>query len=143
MLRLGWLPILQRRRGSESLCHAASLCELVHIRKNFICGAYDRLHETAGVAPAALLGRGEEFFEVTEAFGSVAVQSVGCEDGVDDPGVYIYLTRGSLRQIKSLPEEISGIPIVAQRMGPISVKPETASTTTNRAHLFERNGRVL
>jgi hypothetical protein len=102
-----------------------------------------QLPETAGVAPAATPGRGEEqLFEATEAFGSVAVQSVGCEDGVDDPKVYVYLTRGSLRQIKSFPEEISEIPIVAQRMGAISVNPETASSTTNRARLFERNGRV-
>jgi hypothetical protein len=102
-----------------------------------------RLPEVAaGVAPAAVLGRKEEFFEATEGFGSVSIQSVGCEDGVDDPSVRIYLRRGSLRQIRSLSEEIEGIPIVAQRMGPVSVKPETASSTTNRAHLFERNGRL-
>ena len=103
-----------------------------------------QLPRLAGVAPAAARERSDEFFETTGAFGSLAIQSVGCEVGVDDPEVIIYLARGSLRQIKSLPEEISGIPIAAQRMGPISVKPETATSTTNtnRAHLFERNGRV-
>jgi hypothetical protein len=101
-----------------------------------------QMPELAEVAPASARQESEEFLTATEAFGGLAVQSVGCEEGVDDPKVYIYLTRGSVRLIKSLPPEIDRVPIVAQKMGPVAVKPETAGTTTNRAYFFERNGRV-
>jgi len=69
-----------------------------------------RLLEAVGMVPAAVLGWDEQLFYSTEAFGSVAVQSVGCEEGVDDPSAIIYLTRGSIRQLRSLPEEVSGKP---------------------------------
>jgi hypothetical protein len=52
-----------------------------------------QMPELAGVAPAAARHESEEFLTATEAFGGLAVQSVGCEEGVDDPKVYIYLTR--------------------------------------------------
>jgi hypothetical protein len=79
------------------------------------------------------------------------VQSVGFEQGVEDPKVHIYLTRASARLVKSLPDTISfkslpvpieGVPLRAHRMGLVSVRPEAAATTTNRGHFYERNGRV-
>jgi hypothetical protein len=82
-----------------------------------------------------------EFRRVPE-FGGLAVQSVGFEEGVDDPKVHIYLTRASARLVKSLPEEIEGISLRAHRMGPVSVRPESAAAATNRGNFYERNGRV-
>jgi hypothetical protein len=66
-------------------------CEFLR-RGNYSASAGPvRLPEIAhGFAPAAVLGRIEEFFETTEGFGSVSIQSLGCEEGVDDPAVHIY-----------------------------------------------------
>ena|SRR5437667_3461712 len=101
-----------------------------------------QIPELAGVAPAAARVESEELFTSSDGFAGLAVQSVGYEAGVDDPKVYVYLTRGSAGLVKSLPRDVEGIPIIAQRMGPIMVKPEMAASTTNRAHIFERNGRI-
>jgi hypothetical protein len=72
-------------------------------------------------AVADVVESGAEFQVGTE-FAGLAVQSVGFEDGVDDPKVHIYLTRGSARLIKELPEEIEQVPLRAHKMGPISVR---------------------
>jgi hypothetical protein len=72
----------------------------------------------------------------------LAVQSVGFEEGPDNPKVHIYLTRGSAKLIKSIATEIDGVPIRAHKMGAITVRPDSAATATNRGYLFERNARV-
>lgn len=77
-----------------------------------------------------------------EAFGNIAVQSVGFEEGPDDPKVHIYLTRGTLSLIRSLPQEVDGVPVEVHKMGAISVRPEAAATATNRGHLFEHHRRI-
>jgi hypothetical protein len=96
----------------------------------------------AQALPAAAEQEEREYFEGTDVFASLAVQSVGFEEGVDDPIVHIYLTRGSVRLMNSLPEEIDGVPLQAHKMGPVIVRPEMAGTVTNRANFFERNNRV-
>ncbi|HTT82072.1 MAG TPA: hypothetical protein VMF67_01185 [Rhizomicrobium sp.] len=77
-----------------------------------------------------------------EPFGGLAVQSVGVEEGVENPTVHIYLTRGSTRLAKALPSDVDGDPVRIHRMGAITVRPESAATSTNRGHFFERNSRV-
>jgi len=101
-----------------------------------------QMSDLSEIAPAATRAETDELFTGFEGFGGIAVQSVGCEVGVDAPNVYVYFARGSVRLIKALPEEVEGIPIVAQRMGPITVRPEMAASSTNRAHIFERDGRI-
>jgi len=100
--------------------------------------------EVPALAEAMPAGHTEEreLFENIDGFASLAVQSVGFEEGVDEPNVHIYLTRGSSRLINSLPEEVDGVPIRAHKMGAITVKPETAGAATNRANFFERNNRI-
>jgi hypothetical protein len=71
----------------------------------------------AQAVPAAVAEEEHEYFEGVDVFASLTVQSVGFEDGVDDPRVHIYLTRGSTRLMNSLPEEIDGVPLRAYRMG--------------------------
>lgn len=75
-------------------------------------------------------------------FAGLAVQSVGYEESVEEPKVHVYLTRGSKALIKALPPEFGGVSVVAHQMGSISVRPERASSSTNRGHYFERDGRV-
>jgi hypothetical protein len=43
------------------------------------------------------------------AFGNLAVQSVGFDEGIPEPSVHIYLTQGSAKLIKSLPKEVDGV----------------------------------
>jgi hypothetical protein len=76
----------------------------------------------------------EAEFQVTPEFASLAVQSVGFEEGVDDPKVHIYLTRGSARMIRELPEEIEDVPLRTHKMGPITVRPDSAAAATNRGN---------
>jgi hypothetical protein len=65
------------------------------------------------------------------AFGNLAVQSVGFDEGIPEPSVHIYLTQGSAKLIKSLPKEVDGVGIAAHRMGKLLIKPEAAATGTN------------
>lgn len=83
-----------------------------------------------------------EYVNRAEPFGGLAVQSVGFEVGVDTPKVHIYLTRATVRMMKSMPTEVEGVPVRISKMGAITVRPEAAATATNRGHLFERNNRV-
>src|SRR5262249_51274052 len=75
-------------------------------------------------------------------FAGIAVQAVGFEEGPTNANVHIYLTHGSVRLMKSLPQEIDGVPVRAHRMGAITIRPEQASTATNQGYFFERRNRV-
>jgi hypothetical protein len=76
------------------------------------------------------------------AFIGLSVQAVGYEDGVDDPRVFIYLTNGSARFIRSLPSEIADVPVVTLKMGALSVRPQAAVAVASRGNYYERGGRV-
>ena len=93
-------------------------------------------------AAAGAAGGGADVRHELEAFGGLAVQAVGYEEGVDNPAVHIYLARGSSKLIRSLPSEISGVRVNTQKMGPINVRPESTAASTNQGYIFERNGRV-
>ncbi|BBK41292.1 hypothetical protein STVA_13120 [Allostella vacuolata] len=100
-----------------------------------------QLAMAAAIGAADHVALGEER-EGIEAFGSIAVQSVGFEQGIDDPKVHVYLTRGSSKLIRSLPKTVEGVPIVAHQMGTVVVRPEAAASATNQGHLFERQDRI-
>lgn len=75
-------------------------------------------------------------------FAELQVQSVGFEEGTENPAVHLYLTRASARLMKSLPDEVGGVPLIAHKMGPVTVRPEAAANTTNRGNLYVRQGRI-
>jgi hypothetical protein len=77
-----------------------------------------------------------------EGFSGLAVQSVGYEEGPADPAVHLYLTRGAVKQMKALPDQIDGVPVKVHRMGPITVRPEAMASSTNRGNIFELNNRI-
>lgn len=83
-----------------------------------------------------------EFTERLDEFSGLQIQSVGFEEGPEQPKVHVYLTRGSVRAMKLLPQSIDGVAIRTHKMGAISVRPEAAGTHTNRGNIFERNGRI-
>jgi hypothetical protein len=100
--------------------------------------------EVPFLAQAVAAGDGEKVVEerASEAFGNISVQSVGFEEGPDDPKVHLYLTRGTNKLIKSLPIEISGVPVRTHKMGNLTVRPDAAASATNHGHYFSRNNRV-
>lgn len=93
-------------------------------------------------AAAATDGTLDEFFEPEEGFAGLAVQSVGFTKGADTQSVVIYVTRGSAKALKALPNEVDGIPVTAHVMGKLRVGPAPAGATTSLGHLFEKNGRI-
>ena len=82
------------------------------------------------------------FTKRVDEFSGIQVQSVGFEDGPEEPKVHLYLTRGSVREMNALPDEVEGVPVVTHKMGAISVRPETASASTNRGNIYVRNNRI-
>jgi hypothetical protein len=75
-------------------------------------------------------------------FAGLAVQSVGYEEGVDNPKVHIYVTKGPKQRENELPTQQGPVTIEINRVGRVVVKPETASAATHRGNLYERNNRI-
>jgi len=84
-------------------------------------------------------------------FSGLSVQGVGYAmvDGswddveeVDRAGVHIYVSRGSQRFLKALPDSVGSVTCRVHNIGRLYVKPHQASATTNRGNLYERNGRI-
>lgn len=98
--------------------------------------------EVRGMIQAAAAGFDVDMEAEAEAFGNIAVQSVGFEQGTEDPKVHIYLTRGTNALIRQLPSEIEGVKVRAHRMGPVNVRPDAANTSTNYGNLYEKDGRI-
>lgn len=74
-------------------------------------------------------------------FAGLAVQSVGVEEGVGQPKVHIYVTKGRTteREIEVDNEEVA---VVVNRIGRVTIKPETAATVTHAGNVYLRGGRV-
>jgi hypothetical protein len=107
-------------------------------------GRYSAAHgpvEIPSLVQAAAASTGE-LHSAWEDFAGLAVQSVGFEEGTENPAVHIYLTRSSSKLIKSLPDEFDGVPIMGHRMGNITVRPEAAASSTNYGNLYEHGGRI-
>lgn len=78
-------------------------------------------------------------------FAGLSVRAVGfanAREREDLHGVHIYVTRGSQRDLRSLPDEFQNTPIHPHKLGPIHVKPRASSVSTHRGHVFEYNGRI-
>jgi hypothetical protein len=74
-------------------------------------------------------------------FAGLAVQSVGVEEGVPEPKVHIYVTKGRTTEseVEVGDEEVT---VVVNRIGRVVIKPETASTVTHAGNVYLRGGRV-
>jgi hypothetical protein len=74
-------------------------------------------------------------------FAGLAVQSVGVEEGVAEPKVHIYVTKGRTteREVEVGDEEVT---VVVNRIGRVVIRPETASTVTHTGNVYLRGGRV-
>ncbi|MER2528528.1 MAG: hypothetical protein ABTR07_11425 [Candidatus Competibacter denitrificans] len=75
-------------------------------------------------------------------FSGLSVQSVGYEEGKQNPKVHIYVTRGSLGALRKLEQSIRGVPIKINNIGEIRVRPEAALSTTAHGNLYIHKGRI-
>lgn len=75
-------------------------------------------------------------------FAGLAVQSVGYEDGVDEPKVHVYVTKGPRKREAEIPSADRGVIVQINRIGKVVVRPEAASGATHRGNLYQRNGRI-
>jgi len=93
---------------------------------------------------AAVLAEDEEgaFSDDTDGFANLEVQSVGYEEGTQEPKVHIYLKRGSVKMIRSLPDRVESVPVVAHKMSSLVVRPDAVSGIAQRGHIFLRDGRL-
>jgi hypothetical protein len=76
------------------------------------------------------------------AFAGLEVQSVGYEAGAKAQKVHIYVSRASARAIQSLPTADEQVTIEVNRIGKLLVRPEQASSVTNRGRIFEHKQRI-
>ena len=88
-------------------------------------------------------------FDEPSGFAGLSVQAVlhasgPAADGESDlpDEVHIFVTRGSKKELNSLPEEIAGIRVLAHNTGKVSIRSRTIANASNRGLLFERDGRV-
>jgi hypothetical protein len=90
MMRTGGGDIAKRRTGGDRAC----ICFLKKGKYSAASGPVEvpRLLRVAAVADVL---EDEDEFQIMPEFAGLSVQSVGFEDGVDNPKVHIYLTRGS------------------------------------------------
>jgi len=94
-----------------------------------------------GALPAA--AGAHEIAEYDEhGFAGLAVQSVGVEEGVEDPKVHIYVTKGSRRAERQIEVDDEDVVVVINRIGRVVIKPETAAAVTHAGNVFVRGVRV-
>lgn len=82
-----------------------------------------------------------DYFE-EPGFAGLAVQSLGYEEGADEPKVHVYVTRGSRKAVKAIAGIQGDVEIEINRIGKVIVRPEAASGAVHRGNVFIRNNRV-
>src|SRR5260370_4040782 len=111
-------------------------------------GNYEALGSALGreaarhYAKAAALDTIDEYFVEEKGFAELAVHSVGYTEGADEEKVVIYVTRGSKRRLKELPDEVEGIEVIARVMGKMRAGPAPAAAIPGTSYFFEKNGRI-
>jgi hypothetical protein len=75
------------------------------------------------VMPAASSGQSFADFFDESGFEGLEVQSIGYEKGAEEPKVHIYVTKGSLKGIKSLPDEEHGVKRTTKGTRTVSLTP--------------------
>jgi hypothetical protein len=83
----------------------------------------------------------DDYFAADEGFAGLAVQSVGYTDGGETEAVVIYVTKGSKRALKSLPDSVEGVPVITEVMGRLKAGP-SAAASAGQGFLFEHKGRI-
>jgi hypothetical protein len=94
------------------------------------------------VAPASAGTTAAPYLEES-GFAGLAVQSVGYDEGGnDDPVVHIYVTRGSRSAEREIEVQNEPVRVRIERVGKVTVRPETARAVSARGNLYIHNDRV-
>lgn len=111
-------------------------------------GSYDALGAPLGektlnlFATAAATNFLDDYFEPEDGFSGLAVQSVGYTPGLAEERVIVYVTRGSQKALKAIPQAVEGVPVSAFVMGKLKAGPVPAMSASASGHFFERDGRI-
>lgn len=144
MLPVARTPVMRETRPVERTMAARDLALALAERflsaGNFVlAGGQSRGIPT--VTPAA--ADTPEIPEYDEyGFAGLSVQSVGVEEGVPDPKVYVYVTKGSRISEREIEAGDEAISVAINRIGRVMIKPETASTVTHAGRVYLRGPRV-
>ncbi|HWX10676.1 MAG TPA: hypothetical protein VNZ04_01565 [Trinickia sp.] len=108
----------------------------------FADGRFDNVPGGSGTLAAAASGVNLPLSDT--AFSGISIQAIGYETEREDnePTVHIYVSQGSAAAIRGLETEYEGITIRANKMASLRVNPQLAAKSTNRGHLFVREGRI-
>lgn len=108
-------------------------------------GSYSaaRLAGAGGTGPQPASSQLADAYEEFFGFASLEVQSVGFAEGPEEDAVYVYVTRGTKKDLSLVPTEFNDVPVHVENVGRIAVRLESASArTTNRPNVFTRNDRI-
>lgn len=72
----------------------------------------------------------------TLAYAGLSVSAVGHREG-EDPGVIVYVSKGSARALKPVPKELDGIPVTIRKIGLISISPDKAGKVTGEQMVYK------
>ncbi len=84
----------------------------------------------------------KEIWDETAPFTGLAVQAVGIEEGKDNPGVVVYVVKGSTRDLKRFPKTIDGVPVQLLKIGLVSLRPDQAGKATREPNAFLHDDRI-
>ena len=84
----------------------------------------------------------ERTYDAEEGFAGLAVQSVAYTAGAERERVIIYVTKGSTRALRQLPDRVEGVPVEARLMGKPRASPAPAMATMGNSEFYERNNRI-
>jgi hypothetical protein len=95
-----------------------------------------------GIAPAATDRLDLQPLFSQAGFAGLAVQAVGFGEGADDPKVHVYVQKGGRGAVEAIPTSQGEVTIEVNRIGKLLVRPEQASSATNRGRLYTRGQRI-
>lgn len=93
-------------------------------------------------ASAAATRAIDQTFYEEDGFAGLSVQSVGWTRGAEEERVVIYVTKGSQRSLKQLPEDVDGIKVDARVMGRLRVTTRPAMASGYGSHFYLRGDRI-
>jgi hypothetical protein len=94
--------------------------------------------------PATASAKAASAYFEESGFAGLSVQSVGFEQGVPDPKVHVYVTKGARKAVEHQIDDVDGdtATVVVHRIGKVMIRPEMASGATHAGRVYERNGRI-
>lgn len=91
------------------------------------------------VAPAAAV-LVDDYYHEEQGFAGLSVQSVGCTVGTEDKEVIVYVTKGSRKALREIPDNIEDITVRAEVIGRPRIN--VGARIPGHSYFYERGGRI-